>query len=75
MHTNLGEVITFGSNVGLQFLRLEIFLTMFPKHYLTTIVRLTNIELAKIPVVQEPITIGELLKFFGIILLIIETAG
>ena len=64
-----GEKIYPGSNRLMS--RLESFLLMFPDEQLNEMIRLTNINLQKEG--KRLVTKGQLVKFFGIMLLITRT--
>lgn len=68
MRNVVGDHLTTGHNVDKMMSRLDIFLLMFPPDHLLTIVNLTNIQLKE--AMEKPTTIGEIVKFLGLILLI-----
>ena len=62
-----GDLLGAGSDINQKFSRLDYFLMMFPHKHIQTIVMLTNRHLAT---VKKPQTsIGEILKFFGVLIL------
>jgi hypothetical protein len=65
--TSVGDLIGQDSDNEVRFSRLEYFLLMFPPTQLTTMCWLTNTMLAQQN--KHPITAGELLRFFGILIL------
>ncbi len=68
INTPLGDVIHAGSDANFTHSRLDYFLLMFPLLLLNKIVRLTNSELTALN--KWETTTGEVLKFFGILILI-----
>jgi hypothetical protein len=68
INTPLGDVIHAGSDANFTRSRLDYFLLMFPLPHLNNIVRLTNSELTTLN--KRETTAGEVLKFFGILILI-----
>jgi hypothetical protein len=67
IRTSVGDLIGQDSDNEVRFSRLEYFLLMFPPTQLTTMCWLTNTMLAQQN--KHPITAGELLRFFGILIL------
>jgi hypothetical protein len=67
IRTATGEVIGVGSNTDDRYSRLDVFLMMFPDRAMTTIIQQTNIQLRQKN--KTTTNHGELLKFFGVILL------
>jgi hypothetical protein len=67
IHTSVGDLIGQDSDNEVRFSRLKYFLLMFPLTQLTTMCWLTNSMLAQQN--KHPITAGELLWFFGILIL------
>ncbi|EEC46364.1 predicted protein [Phaeodactylum tricornutum CCAP 1055/1] len=65
--TPVGEVLGPNSDIGGKYSRLEYFLLMFPPKQLTTMCQLTNNALVQQN--KHIITTGELLRFFGIVIL------
>ena len=65
--TTVGEEITAGCDVNCRRSRLDYFLLMFPPTQLQEMCRLTNFQLNKKEARET--TIGEILKFFGIMIL------
>ena len=65
--TAVGEEITAGCDVNCRRSRLDFFLLMFPPTQLQEMCRLTNFQLNKKE--GRETTIGEILKFFGIMIL------
>lgn len=61
-----GQVLRPGDNFDKRYSRLEIFLLMFPINQLDLIVRETNLAFGE---QIEPLTLGTLLQFFGVLLL------
>ena len=68
VRTATGNIWRTGFNVDERISRLDVFLQMFPPAMMNVIVTNTNKELNKL-VNKKEITKGELLKFFGIIIL------
>jgi Transposase IS4 len=64
----VGDMLTTGSNLDKSMTRLQTFLLMFPPNYLVEIVNLTNQQLTIAS--EKTTTKGEIVKFFGVILLI-----
>jgi hypothetical protein len=68
LKTPIGDILTSGCDVRRTLSRLDYYLLMFPPNALTTICNCTNLNLDKL---QKPTTTkGELLKFFGVMILI-----
>jgi Transposase IS4 len=65
--TPIGDLLGSGSNVGERLSRLEVFLLMFPPQQLETILVATNLQLMENNKIAT--TKGEILKFFGVVLL------
>ncbi|EEC46907.1 predicted protein [Phaeodactylum tricornutum CCAP 1055/1] len=65
--TPVGEVLGPNSDIGGKYSRLEYFLLMFPPKQLTTMCQLRNNALVQQN--KHIITTGELLRFFGIVIL------
>ncbi len=68
VQTTLGEYWSYGCNTRQQISRLEVFLQMFPPIHLQLMVRCTNLQLQKDN--KAVTTGGEILKYFGILILI-----
>jgi hypothetical protein len=80
VRTSMNGVLRQGCNAEGHFSRLDIFLYMFPPQQLTLMLNATNEQLTKFNITNEqlannnevrcnPTTIGELLKFLGIVML------
>jgi Transposase IS4 len=67
IRTPIGDVLGVGSNVGERMSRLDIFMLMFPPQQLETMLFASNLLLTENN--KKPTTKGELLKYFGIIVL------
>jgi hypothetical protein len=67
VRTRMGDVLRSGCNNNNQMSRLDVFFLMFPPRHLDSIVRFTTAELEDKK--KKKTTKGEILKFFGVILL------
>jgi Transposase IS4 len=68
MRNIVGDHLTSGHNVDRMMSRLDVFLLMFPPEAINDIQRLTNKQLQEAS--EKAITKGELIKFFGVLILI-----